>query len=103
VGRGDCRASGLGGIAITGFAENDTMTGFVAVSDTFASNTLVGTGASMPVDPITLPVVIQRTIDGLSAAVTNLMPASGVAKSALATKMCVARRGLGTARAWLEN
>jgi hypothetical protein len=40
-------ASGLGTIAITGFAGNDTidLTGFVASSDTFANNTLVLTDA----------------------------------------------------------
>ena len=40
---GNNSASGLGTIAITGFATDDTidLTGFVAVSDTFANNTLV--------------------------------------------------------------
>jgi hypothetical protein len=45
---GTSAASGLGTIAITGFADNDTidLTGFVAVSDTFANNALVLTDAS---------------------------------------------------------
>ena len=40
---GNDSASGLGTIAITGFTNGDTidLTGFVAVSETFASNTLV--------------------------------------------------------------
>ena len=40
---GNDSASGLGTLAITGFGDNDTidLTGFVAVGDTFASNTLV--------------------------------------------------------------
>ena len=44
---GNSAASGLGSIAITGFASGDTidLTGFVAVSKTFASNTLVLTNA----------------------------------------------------------
>ena len=64
-------ASGLGGIAITGFADNDTidLTGFVEVSETFSNNTLTLTGvggvqATLTIDGSLTSGSFQFSTDG---------------------------------------